>query len=242
MTVTYEIADAVTRLEKEPAASAQLVHLDDAWARPKRNGAFGVEYPTHAFSRLDGHYDDLESDLTVIDVLGACWRVLAPGGSLLLDADDWLLANVVQFLDDWLGADQWAHGGSVALSKDGTPDRSTPGQYLSTGGYHVILVQKQACPAGTGTYTAADRQRQNYGWGSAKPIRPYAEWLRQLTAPADRIIVPCAGTAPVAIAAEQLHGDQADVLCIDIEEGARDAYVRRRADELGVKPKAGGGS
>lgn len=43
MTVEYRIGDALAALESLPAESAQFIHLDDAWARPNRNGAFGGE-------------------------------------------------------------------------------------------------------------------------------------------------------------------------------------------------------
>ncbi|ELY86488.1 hypothetical protein [Natrialba taiwanensis] len=38
--------------------------------------------------------------------------------------------------------------------------------------------------------------------------------------------------ASTAFAAEREHGDQADVLCIDVEADAKAAWERRREDEL----------
>jgi ubiquinone/menaquinone biosynthesis C-methylase UbiE len=67
---------------------------------------------------------------------------------------------------------------------------------------------------------------------TAKSLAPYRQWLDALTDAGDRVLVPCAGTAPTAIAAELVHGDRANVLAIDIEPDARAAYERRRRDEL----------
>ncbi|MDQ2050077.1 hypothetical protein RBH26_06225 [Natronolimnohabitans sp. A-GB9] len=44
-----------------------------------------------------------------------------------------------------------------------------------------------------------------------KPLAPYLEWVRRYTEAGDRIVVPCAGTAPAAIAAEREYGDRANV-------------------------------
>lgn len=55
--------------------------------------------------------------------------------------------------------------------------------------------------------------------------------LETFDLPGNDVVVPCAGTAPMAVAAE-LVSEEYDVTCIDMEEGAREAYERRRADEL----------
>lgn len=47
-TERYRIGDALAELRLLDE-SAAVVCLDDAWARPGRQGAFGVEYPTHDF-------------------------------------------------------------------------------------------------------------------------------------------------------------------------------------------------
>jgi len=70
------------------------------------------------------------------------------------------------------------------------------------------------------------------GLGTGKPLAPALGWTQAYVDAGDRVIVPCAGTAPVAIAAEREYGDGVDVLAIDVESGARNAYERRRADEL----------
>ncbi|WP_135822999.1 hypothetical protein [Halostella litorea] len=231
MSVTYRIGDVRDVLAGEPADSAAFIHLDDAWARPKRGNAFGVEYPTHPFS-ADADHVDGDPDLTVRQVLAECLRVCEPGGTLVVDADSWLLPRLVEYLADRLGPDQYATGSVTALASDGTPDRSTPGQYLASGGYPVVLASPGACPVQVPTHQPAPRQREQYGWGTAKPLGPYRAWLAATTVPGDRVLVPCAGTAPTAIAAELDHGDRADVLAIDIEPDAKAAYERRRADEL----------
>ena len=53
-----------------------FVHLDDAWVRPQRNGAFGVEYPTHPFDEVDvdavADEPGVTTELAVVDMLVAC--------------------------------------------------------------------------------------------------------------------------------------------------------------------------
>ena len=44
----YRVTDALAGL-RSLDESAAVVCLDDAWARPGRQGAFGVEYPAHDF-------------------------------------------------------------------------------------------------------------------------------------------------------------------------------------------------
>lgn len=240
--VEYLIGDALEVLAGEPAESATLIHLDDAWARPKRGDAFGVEYPTHGFDDDDPGGADTTDGITTADLIDACERVLAPGGVLVLDADDWLLPRLLEYLDTaWPPADEPATaagtvtvGNVTELSNDGTPDCSTPGQYLSTGGYSVVLASKHACLADVAADQPAQRQRENYGWGSAKPRAPYQAWVEALVAPGYRVLVPCAGTAPAAIAVEAVHGGDANVCCVDIEPEAAAAFERRRHDELGL--------
>lgn len=79
---------------------------------------------------------------------------------------------------------------------------------------------------------ACRRQREDWGWGTVKPLAPARQWIRTYTSPGDRMIVPCAGTAPAAIAAEREYGSDADVLAVDVEPEAKAAWERRRADEL----------
>lgn len=211
-----------------PAESAAIVCLDDAWARPKRGDAFGVEYPTHGFEET-------------AEIVAACWRVLRPGGWLIADADDWLAPRLESHLraeygdvtEDYTGGGYRRRGSVTLLSGDGTPDRSTPGQYLSTGGYPVVFGHKGETDR-RGTESArqlAPRPRERYGWGSVKPLSPYQAWLDGLCEPGEHVVIPCAGTAPAAIAAERLG---LSWTAIDCEPEAKAAYERRK-DENNTK-------
>jgi DNA modification methylase len=244
MTVEYRVGDALAVARSLPEQSVQFVHLDDAWARPKRNGGFGVEYPTHPFDEADAETVDgdpgVTTELTVVDVLEACYRALQPGGVIAIDTDSYLIAKILDY-----AASEWSPTGfalaqTTALSKDGTPDRSTPGMYLSSGGTTTVFAWKNASPVPEehplrqhhDLHCPCQRQREDYGWGTVKPLAPFLQWIDAYTNPGDRIFVPCAGTAPAAVAAERLYGDDADVLAVDIEAEAKEAYERRRADEL----------
>lgn len=223
--MSYRIGDALDELRSMPNESAALVCLDDAWNRPKRDGAYGVEYPTH----------DIE---TTEEIVGACRDVLKPGGWLIADADDWLLPRLVNHLRDSWGdaAETYQNGfrkvGSVTLTAaDGDPDRSTPGWYGANGGYSVVFADK----GDTGdrwlesVRQVARRPQERFGWGSVKPIDPYEAWIASITEPNELVVVPCAGTAPAAIAAENLGREW---IAIDSEPEARDAYRRRREVEI----------
>ena len=229
--VVYHVGDAERELASMPSESAAIVALDDAWARPKRGDAFGVEYPTHGF----------EDGTTAL--LDEIHRVLRPGGWLIADADDWLLPKLLGYLtEEWgFAAETYQNGyrktGRVTLAAaSGEPDRSTPGMYLSTGGYPVVFAHKGATDRRTSASASqiARRPQDRYGWGSVKPVAPYQRWLEGLADAGEHVVVPCAGTAPAAIAAERLWGSDARVTCIDIEDDARDAYRRRRKDELAL--------
>jgi len=227
--IEYRVGDAERELASMPDGSAAVVALDDAWARPKRGGAFGVEYPTHGFG---------DGTTTLLDEIH---RVLRPGGWLIADADDWLLPKLLAYLTEQWGnaAETYQNGyrktGRVTLTAaSGEPDKSTPGQYLSTGGYPVVFAHKGTTDRRTCASASqiARRPQERYGWGSVKPARPYQRWLAGLADSGEHILVPCAGTAPAAIAAERLWGPDARVTCVDIEQDARDAYRRRRRDEV----------
>lgn len=220
----YVVGDALEVLEEMPAESAAVVCLDDAWARPKRGDAFGVEYPTHGVE-------------TTKELIDACHRVLKPGGWLIADADDWLLPKLTSYLiDEWGNAAETYREGYrktgrvTLLSSDGTPDRSTPGQYLSTGGYPVVFAHKgdtdRRCTASASQL--AERPRERYGWGSVKPVEPYEAWLDGLCQAGEHVVVPCAGTAPAAIAADRLG---LEWTAIDSEPGAREAFEKRRESQ-----------
>lgn len=249
MSVDYVLGDALEILRNELAESATFVHLDDAWARPNRNGAFGVEYPTHPFDEdaADAVAGEpgVETDMTVVDMLEACYRVLESGGVLAVDVDGYLLPRVLEYARSEWGDHCYTVAQTTLLTKDGKPDRSTPGMYASSGGYASVLVWKDACPRPSESpHVPCQRQREDYGWGTVKPLAPSLEWVRRYTEAGDRVIVPCAGTAPAAIAAEREYGSDADVLAIDVEAEAKAAYERRRADELeyqaGLATFAGG--
>lgn len=239
----YIVADALEVLENYQD-EANLIYLDDAWARPQRGGQFGVTYPTHEFDRADQG----NSGITTIDLIDACYDALTDGGWLISDADDWLLPRMVNYLQKkwgdvagtYEGGGYRKVGGVTYLTKNGSdndeplPDRSTAGMYLSNGGYPVVFAHKGETDKRTSTSArqVTTRQNENYGWGSVKPTEPYIRWVDALLNPDELLLVPCAGTAPAAIAAEKLYSDEAKYVCIDIEEEAWHAFSRRRKDEV----------
>lgn len=244
MGITYEIGNALSVLGAEPPDSAEFVYLDDAWARPNRHGGFGVDYPTHPFDEQEASKVEdepgVETSLSVRDMLDASTNVVRPGGILAVDVDDYLLPKVVNYFKDEWSPTSFAIAQTVSLTNAGEPDQSTPGMYCSTGGYSTILAWHHASPVPRGhplrehhtLHCPCQRQREDYGWGTVKPLAPFEQWLDAYTKAGDRILCPCAGTAPAAIAAEKLYGDETSVLCVDIEPEAKEAYQRRRRDEL----------
>lgn len=238
----YIIGDAVEELRKldDPAS---LIYLDDAWARPQRANQFGVTYPTHRFDD-DGTQDASESTLTTVNVLDACWDALEEGGWLIADADDWLLPRLTTYLMDVWGdvAGTYSGGGyrriggvTYVAKSTGDPDRSTAGEYLTNGGYPVVFAHKGETDrkSSTSARQVCTRPQENYGWGSIKPCAPYEKWVDSLLDSGEHLVVPCAGTAPAAIAAERVFGEQAHYTCIDTELDAYNAFQARRDDELG---------
>jgi len=242
--IEYIINDALQEISGYGDQSFQFIHLDDAWARPKRNGAFSVTYPTHPFDESDADFVDGEpgvtTDLTVVEMLDACRRVLKSGGVLAVDTDDYLLPKVMRYFSSEWSETSFAIGQTTALTKGGTPDRSTPGMYGSTGGYATVLAWRDSSPVPNGhpcrqnltLHCPCDRQREDWGWGTVKPLEPFLNWIRAYVDPGDRVLVPCAGTAPAAVATEREYGDKVDVICIDVESEAKAAYERRRKDQL----------
>jgi hypothetical protein len=224
----YRVGDALAEL-RSLDESAAVVCLDDAWARPGRQGAFGVEYPTHS----------LEVSCEVVD---ASWDALEPGGWLILDADDWLSPRLESYIreeygdvtayGDYQGGGYRRRGAVTYVDVSGEPDRSTPGQYLSNAGYPVVFAHKgetdRRTTAGARQVARHPRRVEDgypYGWGSVKPVEPYRAWIDGLTEPGETVVVPCAGTAPAAIAAEQLGREW---IAVDSEPEAREAYLQRR--------------
>lgn len=214
--------------------SADLVHLDDAWARPKRCGAFGVEYPTHDFTDPEG--------VSVADMIDLSFELLADGGWLIVSTDDWLLPRALNYIREHHGdvnatyeGGGYRKTGRVVYTKaDGTPHRGGRDKYLRKSGYPVIFAHKGETDR-TSTASAvqfADKPTEHYGWGSTKPIAPYETWIDGLTERGDTVVEPAAGTAPACLAAERLYGTDVNYTAIDTKEGARDACRRRRCEEL----------
>lgn len=237
----YIIGDAVEELRRfnEEAAA---VFLDDAWARPQRAQQFGVDYDTHPFDKTQDKLPDyIDTSLTTTDVIDAAYNALAEGGWLIADADDWLLPRLVNYLQkEWgdvaasyRGGGYRKVGGVTYVSSDGTPDRSTAGMYFSTGGYPVVFAHKGETDRKTSASVRqiADRQQEQYSWGSVKPISPYEQWIDGLLDSEELILVPCAGTAPAALAAENVL-ENPHYVCVDIEEDAKEAFHRRRQNEV----------
>lgn len=218
-------------------SAADIIYLDDAWARPQRANWYGVEYDTHAFaSDDDSEYDGI----TTADVLDLCKEALVDGGWLIADADDWLLPRLIDYIrKEWgdvaasyKGGGYRRVGGVTFVSKSGEPDRSTPGMYLSNGGYPVVFAHKGETDKKT-SVSARQLARQasfDGDWGSVKPIKPYRKWLEGLMDEGEHLVVPCAGTAPAAIAAEQLYGEDIRYTCIDNEPQALEMFQQRREE------------
>lgn len=237
----YAVADAIETLQQYQGEAA-AVFLDDAWARPKRYGHFGVEYDTHPFDEEQDAEDYVDTSITTTDVLEACYDALDDGGWLIADADDWLLPRLITHIQNEWGdvAETYSGGGyrkvgGVTYTKsDGTPDKSTAGMYLSTGGYPVVFAHKNETDrqSAESARQIAPTPRETYDWGSVKPISPYESWINGLVEPGELILVPCAGTAPAALAAEKQFGEEARYVCIDNQEEAFEAFKRRRKEEI----------
>lgn len=236
----YIIEDAATVL-RNLESKASVIYLDDAWARPQRAGQFGVEYLTHRFDESDTHPVPDEST-TTRKILDACKEALEPGGWIIADADDWLLPRLLHYfmaewgdvVNDYSGGGYRRVGGvTYVTKKTGEPDRSTAGEYLTNGGYPVVFAHKGKTDrkSSESARQVTTRKHENYGWGSVKPYEPYKAWIEGLMEPGDHLVVPCAGTAPAAIAADIVFGKEATYTCIDHEEGAYDAFRDRRKDE-----------
>ena len=215
MTGEYLISDGREVLKK-PAAVACV---DLAWARPHRNGVY-VTYPTHSPPELWEFVD-------------ATMASLQDGGWAFFDADDWLLPRLIEHLRVTWGdvAKDYSGGGyrrTGAVVYDGSP---AAGQYFTNAGYHVVMAHKgetdraTSCPSKVVADRVPRDVRQAVEWGTLKPIAPYERWIDAVTDPGERVYVPCAGTAPGAIAAERLGREW---IAVDSEPAARDAYETRR--------------
>jgi hypothetical protein len=257
----YIIGDAVGVLQRidefvEDGQRPALIHLDDAWARPHRAEQFGVTYETHDFKQED---DNPDNNITTTDIIDACKDALVDGGWLIADADDWLLPQLITYIqetwgnvaEDYRGGGYRRIGGVTYVDKSShekynsgnfepnelQPDRSTAGSYLSNGGYPVVFAHKGESDrrSSIAARQITSNHLDNYGWGSVKPIDPYEAWVDALIDPDEFLVVPCAGTAPAALAAERVArriGEEANYICIDIEEAAFEAFEKRRKTEV----------
>lgn len=218
-------------------SKADVICLDDAWARPQRANWFGVEYETHDFSPdADSDYDGI----TTIDILDLCKDLLVDGGWLIADADDWLLPRLINHLrEEWGdvaasydGGGYRRIGGVTFQTKAGEPDKSTPGMYLSNGGYPVVFAHKGETDRRTSVSARQVTRQASFDgdWGSVKPIEPYRAWIEGLMEEGEHLVVPCAGTAPSAIAAEQLFGENIRYTCVDNEPKALKMFKKRRSE------------
>ncbi len=239
----YIVGDALAALETLDEEAA-AIFLDDAWARPGRREQTSVDYRLHPFDEqlsVDG--PQVTDDLTTTQLVDACYETLMPGGWLVADVDDWLLPRFVSYLRETWGDATEHHegggfrrvGGVTYLTDDGTPDRDTHGPFLSTGGYSVVFAHKGPTERRTAVSArqVARWPTETYGRGGrAKPVGPYTAWLSGLIEPGELVVVPCAGTAPAAIAARQVFGDDARFYCIDIEPAAYEGFRRRYEETI----------
>jgi hypothetical protein len=230
----YIIGD-VGEVMPQIESNAAVVYLDDAWARPQRANWFGVEYDTHGFEPRD----DQDDEITTTEIIDLCEEILRPGGWLIADADDWLLPRLTNYLRaEWgdvaatyKGGGFRRIGGVTFVAKSGEPDRSTPGMYLSNGGYPVVFAHKGETNRRTSVSARQISRQASFDgdWGSVKPISPYQAWIEGLLEEGEHLVIPCAGTAPAAIAAERVFGADIRYTCIDNEPDAFQAFSKRRA-------------
>jgi hypothetical protein len=252
--VEYRLADWLT-VADEYEAEAAVVHLDANWATPERWGAQGVDYVTHLvrpqderdFSDAELAADHIDTSRHVADFIDAAWQALAPGGTLILDADGYASHRLRAYLADEFGehrvndaATAFGGGGFNKQgcvhyeTKTGSSDRSDSQGIGSKSGYPVLFAHKPPMPDWSEAVRLNARRpchtepTGEYPQGSVKPVGPYRKWLSALADEGDLVLIPCAGSAPSAIAAEQEWGDAARVVCVDPCESSRDAYRRRR--------------
>lgn len=245
----YVVGDAAEVLG-EYAGEAAAVFLDDAWAWPERITRFEIDYAKHPFD--DDYVEEaaapVDTSVTTAEILDASRTALVDGGWLVADAEDWLVTHLLRYLtEEWGDAAQTDEayegggyrklGGVTYVDEDGEPSRDTDGSYLSAGGYPVVFAHKGRTDRRTNVSARQLAQQasgtaKDFGWESIKPIGPYEAWIEALVEPGELILVPCAGTAPAALAAERVFGDDARYVCVDKEEGALEAFRRRRDAEL----------
>ncbi|PCR90240.1 hypothetical protein [Natrinema ejinorense] len=244
----YVVGDASEVLEEYREAAA-VTFLDDAWASPQRVKRLEAIYDTHPFNeRIGSQNDSAPDESTSVEILDACYDSLTEGGWLVSDAQDWVAPHLLNYLVRKWGDASQSHenyegggyrklGGVTFLCENGEPSDQTKGTFLTRGGYLVIFAHKG--PTDRKTDVPARQlvrqkciQNDKYDWMSIKPIEPYVNWIEGLVDPGELILVPCAGTAPAALAAERVFGDDARYVCIDNNEQAFEAFKRRRENEL----------
>jgi len=239
----YVVGDVLDELSCDGTAS--LIHLDDAWARPKRNDEYsdgavmGVNYPTHPF-------DTEDDSLSVTDVIDSCWETLEDGGWLIIDVDDWLLPRVSNYIIETYGdvnsPPQPYRGGGYRKTgrvvyvtrSDGSVNRAGGAKYLRQSGYPVIFAHKGETDryGYSSVVQQCYKPTETYDWYSVKPLSPYKTWIDELTEEGDTIVSPCAGTAPACVAGLQLYGENINFKAIDIESDAQDAFRSRVVDNV----------
>jgi len=212
----YRIQDSRNPLNEKAAVAA----VDLAWARPQRNGVH-VTYPTYG----------PESGLW--EFVDAVYESLVDGGWAFFDADDWLLPRLIRYLQDNWGdvASTYSGGGYRRTGSVVYTGHPGAGHYFTNGGYHVVMAHKgdtdrtssvpakQVCP----------RPKTNTDWGTPKPTEPYAEWIPSVMDKDELLYVPCAGTAPAALALECKWPDTR-YICVDGEPDAKKAFKKRRKE------------
>jgi len=220
----YRIADA-----REPlSGSVDVACADLAWARPHRNGVH-VTYETY------------RPETCLWDFVDAIYESLRVGGWAIFDADDWLLPRLIQYLQREWGdvAATYSGGGYRRVgSVHYTSGGNGAGHYFTNGGYSVVFAHKGETQRETSTSVRQEcgrvphDVRETIEWGTLKPIKPYRKWLEGITGRGDTLYIPCAGTAPAAIAFEELYGENAQYIAVDSHEEAKQAFLKRREMQL----------
>lgn len=223
----YLIQDAREPIQEDAAVAC----VDLAWARPQRNGVHVT-------------YDTYSPDNGLWDFVDAIYASLEDGGWAIFDADDWLLPRLLDHLRENWGdvAATYSGGGYRRVgSVHYTSGGNGAGHYFTNGGYSVVFAHKGPTEKETNVSARQETERvpyqvrQEIDWGTLKPIEPYKAWLDGITEPDDLLYVPCAGTAPAALAFEELHGKAANWIAVDSEPQAKEAYLKRR--QLQLQPK-----
>ena len=239
----YIIGNAAEVLSEYDSEAAVIV-LDDAWAFPQRITRYDNDFTTHPF---DGAHTDVSPSLnvdgsvTTADILDACYGALQEGGWLIADAEDWYLPHLIQYIkqkwgdaaqtdDEYEGGGYRRTGGVTYLTSDGEPERNAERQYLSSGGYSVVFAHKGQ----TDRHTSASARQlatrpKKCEQENVKPLSPYEAWLSELMEPDELLLVPCAGSAPAALAAERQF-EQIRYTCVDTDEEWYDVFVQRRSE------------